>query len=462
VGVAPIAPGLMTLYAAGVTLQQKLFEAPSLFWAFGASDIVLQASLVAGVAVAGVGLLTPYRFLRSWTGALLGTCLMIYLSWMTHGQAFMQFQWDALLLESAWLTLCLSGVSVLAHWRSDGRWASLAARFVLFKLIFLSGWVKWQGGDALWSNHTALLYHFETQPLPTVVGVWFHSLPEPILKLFSRGVVALELFLPILFFFPRRIRMLAFVLNVGLQGVFALTGNFAFFNLLAVLLGLYLIDDRTWSEIHAFLTRGRRRFDVLPPVGERWTFRTSVVRAFALIWVLMIALPIFLSRGGTMKTGVEEVAEFAQKLHISHPYGLFARMTQVRYELVFEGSVDRKEWREYLPRFRPGALDQAPRWVAPFHPRFDWQAWFAVLGQYENPENRWVGILLKRLLDAQPEVLQLFSVNPFQESAPRFVRASIYRYRLQSGDARAQNGNWWSREWLGQYSPELVAAPIQQ
>ena len=134
-------------------------------------------------------------------------------------------------------------------------------------------------------------------------------------------------------------------------------------------------------------------------------------------------------------------------------------MTQVRHELVFEGSVDRREWREYQPKYRPGPVDRAPTWVAPYHPRLDWQAWFAVLGQYEDPENRWVGVLLKRLLDSQPEVLSLFLNNPFEQGAPRFVRASVYRYRLRSSEERAKSGNWWSREWLGQYSPELTAAP---
>jgi hypothetical protein len=457
VGVAPIESGLNSLSAAGVTLQQKVFEAPSIFWVLGGSDRVLNASLVLGMMVSGVGLLAPYRWLRSLIGVLMAGALLIYMSWVTHGQGFMQFQWDTLLLESGWLALCLSGAAVAAHWRSDGRWVSLAARVLLFKLIFLSGWVKGFGGDAAWSNHAALLYHFETQPLPTVAGVWFHFFPEPVLRFFSRGVVLLELALPFFFFLPRRMRVLGFLGNTLLQGLFALTGNFGFFNLLSFFLGFYLLDDRIWRDLLAFVTRKHLMLEVLPSAVERWQVRSGLVRGTALLLVFITALPLLLRTGMSSGELAKQVSEASERIHLSHAYGLFARMTQVRYELVFEGSLDRKEWREYQPLYRPGLLDRAPARVAPHQPRLDWQTWFAVLGQYGDPENRWVGNLLKRLLDSQPEVLALFRNTPFPDEPPRAIRASVYRYRLLSAEERARTGNWWTRDWLGQYSPELIA-----
>ena len=82
-----------------------------------------------------------------------------------------------------------------------------------------------------------------------------------------------------------------------------------------------------------------------------------------------------------------------------------------------------------------------------------------MLGQYQNVENRWVGMTLKRMLDAQPEVLELFSNVPFGEEKLRAARVSVYRYRLLSSEQRRESGNWWSREWVGQYSPQITAAP---
>jgi hypothetical protein len=64
---------------------------------------------------------------------------------------------------------------------------------------------------------------------------------------FDRGstaaVLAIELFAPFFIFGPRRLRHLMFVLLVGLQAGIALTGNYAFFNLLASSLCLFLLDD---------------------------------------------------------------------------------------------------------------------------------------------------------------------------------------------------------------------------
>ena len=60
-------------------------------------------------------------------------------------------------------------------------------------------------------------------------------------------------------------------------------------------------------------------------------------------------------------------------------YGLFRVMTTDRPELVLEGSVDGIRWRPFEVRYKPGAVDQRPRFVAPFHPRLDWQLWFEAL-----------------------------------------------------------------------------------
>ncbi len=49
---------------------------------------------------------------------------------------------------------------------------------------------------------------------------------------------------------------------------------------------------------------------------------------------------------------------------VSH-YGPFASMTTTRPELVIEGSQDGVTWREYPLRFKPGSVNQAPRWNTP-------------------------------------------------------------------------------------------------
>lgn len=89
----------------------------------------------------------------------------IYYFLVILGGQFYTFQWDILLIEAGFLTaVCF------APWRSlhltrygtnvVGCWP---LRFLLFKLMFMSGIVKIQAECPTWENLTALEYHFATQ-----------------------------------------------------------------------------------------------------------------------------------------------------------------------------------------------------------------------------------------------------------------------------------------------------------
>src|SRR6185436_20025803 len=93
-------------------------------------------------------------------------------------------------------------------------------------------------------------------------------------------------------------------------------------------------------------------------------------------------------------------------------YGLFAVMTTVRPEIVVEGSENGSEWHVYEFRYKPTDVKRRPLWVAPLHPRLDWQMWFAALGRYE--EEPWVRNFCVRLLEGSPDVLRLLERDPFR------------------------------------------------
>ena len=450
-GIAPIGEWIEVLQQGGIPAFSKLTELFSWFWWIGSGDAALALVVYSGVAAALAGLVLPRRIHPGYERALLGFLLLGYMSFVSLGQSFFQFQWDALLLECAWLALLLP----VAGARSDGRFRAFAFQVLLFKLIFLSGWVKAQGGDPTWASRTALLHHFETQPLPTPFGVWMHGVSEPLLKMFCSLVIQIELWVPFLIFFPRRFRILGFGILSSLQVAFALTGNFGFFNLLSLLLGVYLVDDRSWREL---LPRSLAK-RLLPWVPVRVLPDFGVVRAAGLMAVAVLAAVVFLPVGlriGWLQSGSwTALGERVASIHVSSSYGLFSSMTTERRELAFEASLDGKTWKEYQPRFRPGEVNRAPAWVAPYQPRFDWQLWFAVMGTYGEHSNRWVGMTLKRILEGTPEVLGLFRENPFPGENPRHARVSVYRYRLVPEAERASTGVWWRREWLGQYSPQI-------
>lgn len=110
-------------------------------------------------------------------------------------------------------------------------------RFLLFKLMFMSGVVKIQSECPTWLKLTALEFHFATQCLPNFISWYFHQLPPIVL----RGSVALTLFIEIpatfLLLLPfSTMRRIGASLQIVLQVLIIFTGNYNFFNLLTIAL----------------------------------------------------------------------------------------------------------------------------------------------------------------------------------------------------------------------------------
>ena len=101
-----------------------------------------------------------------------------YLSLAVAGQTFLGFQWDILLLETGFLSIFLAPLRWWS-WRTRETPAPLAVfglRWLLFRLMLMSGVVKLTSGDDAWTGLTALYYHYETQPLPTWIGWYAHQM----------------------------------------------------------------------------------------------------------------------------------------------------------------------------------------------------------------------------------------------------------------------------------------------
>ncbi len=113
-------------------------------------------------------------------------------------------------------------------------------------------------------------------------------------------------------------------------------------------------------------------------------------------------------------------------------YGLFAMMTTARPEIIIEGSNDNQTWLPYEFKYKPGDPTRRPAFVAPHQPRLDWQMWFEALNvmtpHYEP--SSWFMNFCVRILQGQPEVLALLKTNPFPNSPPRYLRATVYRLSL--------------------------------
>ena len=403
--------------------RQACRSYPSLFW-LNAGDRFL-----AGCAVGGV-LLSLLLLAGAWPFPLLVSLWLLYLSFATVGREFLSYQWDALLLEAGFMTCFLA--------LAPSPLAGLAFQFFIFRFMFSAGVVKLTSGDPNWRNLSALCYHYQTQPLPNRPGWHAHQLPVAAQKLSTLGTFCFELAVPFLALGPAPLRLAGCLLLILFQGLILTTGNYGFFNLLAIVLCLPLLDDRYLAPLG---------FNPAPAVEPSLAgdLVAAVFLAILLLNTLQV-LRLFAHPGwlGRIMAGL-------RPWWISNPYGLFAIMTTDRFEFVIEGSADGERWLPYEFRWKPGDPARPPRQAAPHQPRLDWQMWFAAL----NPGvlEPWLLKLIARLLEGSPPVLALFRTVPFPDAPPKQIRVKIYRYRFTDPATKRTSGRWWKRQELGVSAP---------
>jgi predicted DCC family thiol-disulfide oxidoreductase YuxK len=421
---------------------EAYLQFPSMCW-LGSGDAALYSWCAAGV-LASIILMLGFVPM-----ACLAFLWLDYLSLTIAGQLFYQFQWDILLLEAGFLGIFLAPRDRFLRMADPPRPARFLFIWLLFRLVFASGVVKLASGDQTWAGATALNYHYFTQPLPTRAAWFAQQLPAWWQTLSVLAMFFVELVLPFFLFGPRRVRLVGAGGIVALQILIALTGNYGFFNLLTIFLCLLAVDDLVWGK------PARERLAAEGDPNPVRFLPKKFLAAVAVSIFLLSLVPLLASfRRPIIPIPAPLAAAYGSiaPFRTVNGYGLFAVMTQERLEIIVQGSEDGVSWKTYAFRFKPGDPHRAPRWVAPFMPRLDWQMWFAALGSVE--QNAWFLSFLERLLEGSPQVLGLLENNPFLQGPPRFVRALTDRYTFTTATQRAQTGNWWNVEPAGIYYPE--------
>jgi hypothetical protein len=377
----------------------------------------------------------------------------LYLSFCTIASPFFNFQWDSLLLETGFLAIFYAPLQWLERPSRQAPPPALVVwllRWELFRLMFESGCVKLMSGDPSWWNLTALRVHYETQPLPTWIGWHAHQLPAGAQAVSQFLMLAIELAAPALIFCGRRPRLLAAGAFAALQVAILLTGNYTFFNWLAILLCVPLLDDRV-------LKMFRRKSGEAPAPATvrpaRWPWAVTLGLSVVVVTVTLIQVLAAARSNQRWPAPVLALYGWLEPFRSLNSYGLFAVMTQTRPEIVIEGSDDGRNWQAYEFKHKPGDLKRRPGFVAPYQPRLDWQMWFAALGSPRG--NPWFLSLELRLLQNAPPVLALLGRNPFPAAPPKYIRAQLYEYHFTDIPTRRATGQWWRRELKRAYVPPL-------
>ncbi len=413
---------------------ERYLQMPTVFW-LNSSDMALNAATV-------IGAITSVMIIFNWLPRFaLVISFILYLSLYYAGQTFMNFQWDALILEAGFLAIFLTPRS---------RIIIFLFRFLLFRLRFMSGISKFSLQDPSWSGLTALNFYFEVQPLPTPLAWYAHQLPEWLLRSSTALTLVIEILVPFMMFMPRRWRFTAAWITILWQVLIILTSNHNWFNFLTIALCLFLFDDKAIQRVIP-----KRLTAILGKQAHNTTQESKSRRvttlAIALLIVFCSVVNLWELTLMQRSTGlIRAIVDYTEAYRIVAKYHVFPTMKTERIELELQGSIDGQEWKPYVFKYKPGDIMQSPDIVIPHQPRLDWQMWFVTLHPMFIP---WFDQFLKSLLNNSPAVTALLEHNPFPDMPPRYIRVDAFRYQFSDQKQRNKTGQWWSRESLGPFAP---------
>ena len=462
----------------------KVWFAPTVYWISSSSHALMIVTWM-GLAASIVA------FVNLWPRLSFFICFVCFLSFVAAAQDFSNYQSDGMLLEAGFISLFFAPRGILPGLGAEFP-PSRASLFLLqwewFRIYFESGIVKLLSGDRQWRTLTAMDEYYQNGPLPTWIGWYTQHLPHWFHVASAAGTLVMELAIVWMLFLPRRIRILCFFIVTPWEIGVILTANYTFLNYLVLSLGFLLLDDQFLRPL--FPARFRKNLSTveepMPDGAEITQTETAddetsadteergerriprrlkghlrairlALAAVMLTWIFydttaeMLLIPF---RDLPLPTKPITALE---PFRIANQYGLFAVMTNGRYEIEFQGSNDGRNWTPYPFSHKPQALNEAPRVYAPYQPRFDWNLWFASLGDWH--QNELVPLTEERLLENDKDVLALFRSNPFPQSPPKYVRAVLWQYWFTTRAEKRSTGDWWNRRYLGLYAPELTKTP---
>lgn len=436
-GILPAGPWLeqVASFLPGIS---RFFQVPTLLW-LGSGDAALTALVWIGL-IASVLLI-----FNIWPRLTIAVCLVAFLSFISAAQDFSSYQSDGMLLEAGFISLFFAPRGLRPGLGSPwppSRISLFLLRWEWFRIYFESGVVKLLSGDIQWRNLTAMDHYYENGPLPSWPGWYVQQLfPHGYHAATAAATLILELIVVWMAWLPRQFRIACFLIVTPFQIGIILTANYAFLNYLVLVLGFLLLDDRALARV------GFRAPDAVEPRPvPLWRMAGAAVM---LSWIFYATVIPYLSPRGPLAAPAVWLAPY----RIANQYGLFAVMTRERYEIEFQGSRDGRTWIPYPFRYKPQDPAERPGIFAPYQPRFEWNLWFASLGNWR--EYPWVVNTELRLLEGSPDVLALFRRDPFGGKPPAQVRAVLWQYWFTTPAEKRETGNWWRRQLLGSYAPEV-------
>ena len=459
-GASPLHKLLRTYVA---TPMGQLRALPSIMTLLGGSD--RDTLLTFAIGYLGVALLALN--MAPAVGALL--CWVSYLSLVMVSHPFLGLQMDGNLPE----TDLLFGLTYALRGYAPTAWL-WAQRWQVFRVMLACGMAKVGGGDESWRNGTAMLYHYETQPLPNGLSQFMHARSAAFHAFETFSSVYGEVFIPLLYCFCNPLlRWAGFAATAAFNVAIGATGNYGHLHLMTITEALALIIEtstRSVADRYGYWWLPDLRLARAPAaksaglLGGALSAVSSAV-GWLVAWGIVAAYvavslpPLVRSCSGVISlywpervpywAGLEGLSAELTRYRISNYYSKFTHMTTKRWELQLEGSADGgASWYPFGYVAKPGggplSLDETPRMLIPGHrPMFDWRQWFLPLAVQRGMRLRippsslvegWYRRVELKLLQGEPSVLRLVKIPPeLQGRQLTDVRTQIYEYRFSDG-----------------------------
>lgn len=147
---------------------------PTIFWYF-----LPTTQNILTVSAIGCGLSLLVFLCGSSNIPIMFSMWLLYFSIVNIGQTWYSFGWESQLLETSFLTcfscplLSLSRYPKYTPMSFSVRWGLI---WLLFRIMIGAGMIKIRG-DQCWRDLTCMHYHYQTQPVPNPISIYFHNSP---------------------------------------------------------------------------------------------------------------------------------------------------------------------------------------------------------------------------------------------------------------------------------------------
>jgi hypothetical protein len=238
------------LQASPDVLLERFWKAPTLLFFSNWLGLTLDTAF-SFLCVVGIALSTLQTFKREFSPLIFFLCWLLYLSIFIVGGTFLSFQWDILLLEAGWA--CIWAFPFFRDSEKPQRSilpGKLLLRFTLFKLMLMAGAVKVQADCPTWANLTATQVHFASQCIPAPLAWYLHQLPPIFHKLSVAATMWIELPGVVLLVLPfHTLANIGVALQIALQILILISGNYTFFNWLTIALCFSVLENPVTGKV---------------------------------------------------------------------------------------------------------------------------------------------------------------------------------------------------------------------